>query len=367
MKIDVSAFSRSLSTPEPEQEEVAPAGFGQGASGPVPAPAGGNAAPQPPVHVDEEDGHGEVQQQVLRAPLFSRPGDQAAAPAAQPEQEQQPASQEKKAKWWTPKKKAAPQSEAPGRASAKKPNTSRPMVIVAAALLAGAILGPWLSQKAAPPAPQAAGPNEAAKQIAETLRGGGLGSTAEGTSNPTPPAAPAAQETVEEAPERAPIAAQGDARYLAMLDRMKEDKPAADGGPKVVPKLDASAAPAASGGTARTSAGQRAVNVDPYPEKPIPLDIEQGAQTQFAAQRPEPRLAVVQGEARPGNFVVLRIDRNADGVWSALMMPAGGRIKSEAAWVFVGDSTSDGFEVQSIAAGSVSLRTPTGRYIQLTP
>lgn len=258
---------------------------------------------------------------------------------------------------WIWRRKASPSSK-PKVSEAIEPNNSRPLLIVAGVFVIGAILGPWLAQKAAPEQSKPAGPNPAVQVVADTLNGGTFAAA---------PVAPNAglvanpQSPTEVNPAGNPQSAvqipqAGEERYTAMLERMKKG----DGSPvdpvTVVPKIDPNAQ------RPQSPATDSSKPIDPYPKVAIPLEIEKPGNAGKVTSEP---IQLERSIAPSGRYVVLRIERNPDGVLAALLMPLGGRQAIDSTWVFVGDATSDGMVIENINTTSVVMRTSNGRSIQI--
>lgn len=356
MNIDTSGFDRALQSKNGtgEAPPSSTGGFGRGDKRiePVEKPQSPTLdvpAPTPSVEIPEVPATS-----TMNIPMFTRPGDQ--LDTQNTPVEPSPKAKKKMAWNWRLFRSKPAASELP-ISSAKKENPTRVWVAVVIIFVIGAVLGPWLSQNPAPPAPQPAGPNPAAKAIADTLNGESFGSLAK-----TEPGVDHVVQQTEVAPptptvEPKPIAPEGEARYLDMLTRMKESTNV--DAPKVVPKIDPSA---------RTSISPQeyaySQPVNPYPASPIPLEIEKGTSLTESEQ---PKLEIDRGLTPAGRYVVLQLAYNEQGILSALMMPIGGRRAIDAAWVFVGDATSDGLVVEAISRSAVVLRTPNGRTIALSP
>lgn len=292
--------------------------------------------------------------QPAPAEVCEAPKDEAKDPVAQ--EEPKPKS---RLRWSWPKKRT--QSVEEPTSTAKVPNKSRPMVIVAGVFVVGAIVGPWVAQKSNPVQTPAAGPNPAVQAVADTLKGGALGSAPAvpgGTAAIAPAPVEASQATTALQPQ-INIPTEGEERYTAMLERMKQGGSTPQDALKIVPKLNPAAAPVAPS-TARNATV--APQVDPYPKDAIPLAIENGAGQVKVDTKP---IAIERSLAPSGNYIVLRIERNAQGTPAALMMPIGGRQALDAAWVFIGDATTDGMVIENITANTVVVKTANGRSIQL--
>lgn len=254
-------------------------------------------------------------------------------------------------------KRSKSTTETEPKSSAMVPNNSRPLVIVAAVFVGGLIVGPWIVQNATPSQQQPAGPNPSVQAVADTLKGGAFGSAPSAPANPVEPGVVAG--TVQDEP-KAEIPMEGEARYEAMLARMKQGGAEAQEPVKIVPKISQSTTPSSGAGMVKQESAN--APVDPYPKEAIPLDIEHGT----AKPKDEPKtIAIEQGIAPSGRYIVLRIERNQQGIPAALLMPIGGRQAIDSAWVFVGDATSDGLVIENITSNTVVMKTATGRSIQI--
>lgn len=248
--------------------------------------------------------------------------------------------------------------------AAKEPNRNRLVIVAAVLVVVGAIVGPWLAQTTVPPQQVAAGPTPAVQAVADTLNGGGFASAP----------ATAALETegsVVAVPKEPPmgrseIPAQGEARYQAMLERLRQGDTGSKDGIKIVGAIDpnVSVGAGAKGPVAKVQEVVQPKPQDLYPKDPIPLRIERTGDAVSVDSTPK-ALVIERGVVPSGHYVVLRIEPNPQGMLSALLMPLGGRQALDSAWVFVGDATSDGMVVENITRSIVVLRTPNGRNIQI--
>jgi hypothetical protein len=155
------------------------------------------------------------------------------------------------------------------------------------------------------------------------------------------------------------IPSEGEERYAAMLARMKQGTPSPQHTVQIVPKINSQAAvPAPSTSRQELAAPQ----VDPYPKESIPLEIEKRDLTVRSESKP---IAIERNLSPSGRYIVLRIERNQQGIPAALMMPIGGRQAIDSAWVFVGDATSDGMVIENITSDTVVMKAANGRSIQI--
>ncbi|CAM8641353.1 hypothetical protein MCEMSEM18_03468 [Comamonadaceae bacterium] len=306
----------------------------------------------------------EAQHEPPSAPrsLFTRPaGNSAAEPGAtdapsSPVDEKSEAKRSTGLKWTWPRRSASSPKE---RVSAAiEPNKSRPLLIVAGVFVIGAVVGPWLAQRSAPPQQQAGGPNSAVQAVADTLNGGAFASSPAPTvATPGAGMSPTTEVSLGSvATPQVEIPAAGEERYAAMLERMKKGEAAPQEPLTIIPEMK---------GTAKQASPAKleiAKPVDPYPKVAIPLQIEKTAEQ---SKTQSDLIQIERGITPSGKYVVLRIERNPEGLLAALLMPVGGRQAIDSAWVFVGDATSDGMVVENINANSVVMRTVSGRSVQI--
>lgn len=363
MKINSNAFGAPGAAAEKklaaDGETPAPASFGRK----PPAPETQESAGAP---TDQEIGAAAPSsepQAVERISLFTRPaktpvkgadhGDEAAAEAVQ-----SPSDPKSKKLTWAWRRKPVAPKVGDQVSAARLPNKSRPMLIVAGVFVVGAILGPWLAQKSAPAQPQAAGPNPAVQAVADTLNGGTFGAAPRVAGLETPVAGPASDEVAlpSAVAPQVQIPALGEDRYTAMLQQMKSGDGSASQPVTVVPKINPALQPSRSGEQ------ESYKPVDVYPKVAIPLEIEKST---TPANATADLIQIERNVSPTGRYVVLRIERNPEGILAALLMPLGGRQAIDSAWVFVGDATSDGMVVENIVSNSVIMRTTNGRSIQI--
>ncbi len=266
---------------------------------------------------------------------------------------------EKKPIWnWAWKRKKA-KIEVEPKSSAMLPNKSRPAVIFGAIFVVGLIIGPWIAQKATPGQQVPAGPNPAVQAVVDTLKGGTLGSAQPVPAAAFQPPQDTATSTSTDQPPT-PIPAGGEERYAAMLEKMKQGSVTPQEPVKIVPKINQSTLPSASLAPSRQE--QPSASADPYPKESIPLAIEKGAGQISVEVKP---IAIERSMSPSGKYIVLRIERNPQGHPAALLMPIGGRQAVDAAWVFIGDATSDGMVIENITSNTVVLQTANGRSLQI--
>jgi hypothetical protein len=141
-----------------------------------------------------------------------------------------------------------------------------------------------------------------------------------------------------------------------MLERMKRGEASPSEPVTVIGKIDPNAQ------RPQPPTADPAKPVDPYPKVAIPLEIEKPSNSVKITSEP---IQLERSMAPSGRYVVLRIERNPEGVLAALLMPLGGRQAVDSAWVFVGDATSDGLVIENITSTSVVMRTSNGRSIQV--
>lgn len=262
-------------------------------------------------------------------------------------------------KFWSWKRKAPKAEAIEAQSPATKVNQGRYVIIAGMVFAAGIVVAPWFAGRTANVAPEQPLGSNAAAVVASTLSNSAMGITLPTGAASAPVDAGASAEsqsaTVRDgAQPQVAIPDAGEARYSAMLSRIKGDGVATGSVPAIavdqIPK---------SPGKLSGSSSQESSAVKVIPR--IPLNIETGQDAS------ETTVTEPNNAKATDLFKVVRIDTNRVGELVAYIAPIAGRDATQGAWVFVGDTTVNGFYIEGITPYHVLMRAPNGRVQQLTP